>query len=46
VSAVSHVFLSYAHEDGAFVDRLHRDLSEAGIEATYDKVALAVGDSH
>jgi hypothetical protein len=36
---MSQVFLSYAHEDAAFVDRLHCDLSEAGIPATYDKLA-------
>lgn len=42
---MSQVFLSYAHEDAAFVDRLHRDLSEARIPATYDKLALDIGDS-
>jgi hypothetical protein len=42
---MSQVFLSYAHEDAAFVDRLHRDLLEAGFPATYDKLALDVGDS-
>jgi hypothetical protein len=39
------VFLSYSHDDAAFVDRLHRDLSEAGIPATYDKLELDIGDS-
>ena len=39
------MFLSYAHEDAAFVDRLYRDLAEAGVSATYDKVALEIGDS-
>lgn len=42
---MSHVFVSYAHEDGDFVDRLHRDLSAAGLPATYDKVVLEIGDS-
>jgi hypothetical protein len=42
---VADVFISYAHADGPFVDRLLRDLAEAGIASTYDKLALDIGDS-
>ena len=36
------VFLSYARaDDEAFVERLHRDLIEAGIEVWWDRAAMA-----
>lgn len=42
---MKNVFVSYAHEDAEFVERLYADLREAGVVATYDKMLLDVGDS-
>src|SRR2546426_1966026 len=39
------VFVSYSHEDSAFVDQLVEDLQFAGVDTTYDKHILCAGDS-
>lgn len=42
---MSSLFVSYAHADAGFVDRLIADLRGAGLPATCDKWLLQVGDS-
>lgn len=42
---MSSLFVSYAHADGALVDRLVADLHHAGLPVTFDKWLLQVGDS-
>jgi hypothetical protein len=42
---MEQVFVSYAHKNREFVDRLVKDLTYSGVPATYDKWLLKVGDS-
>ena len=39
------VFVSYAHDDKAFVRELIGDLRAVGLPATYDEWILDIGDS-
>jgi len=43
--AVSRVFISHAHRDKAFVERLATDLRQAGLEVWYDAWEIKVGES-
>jgi hypothetical protein len=42
-AATAHVFLSYSREDSAFVERLRRDLEQAGIHFWIDRIGLKAG---
>ncbi len=42
---MSHLFISYSHEDRTIVDRLRQDLSNAGLSIWIDKIGLKPGTS-